>query len=476
MKFYRWCREAIHSVGLRLLAVLVGYVLLSMLAIALTDGWMGLLSRQNDNITQARTSIVLLERLRSSMLQMESMQRGYLINLQNGYVQRDDTVLQPFAKHVQDDLHALETHFESISTSKQNEALVKRISADVEGKITELQMGLTLAHKGNMQGATQMINAEDGRARMAQFIQEVQTLLDDQNKTAKSLTESRDRTIAAARLSVAASVLLVLVLLVLAARKVIQEIIEREQRRQQLESDVVNFEQKLEERTSMLKTLAVDYQYDVERERRKLARELHDELGSILTATKMDISWVLRKIQDISPEASEKLQRTIRYLDQGIQMKRRVVQDLHPALLTTFGLIPALKAMIESAAERNGWELDMVLPDENTVISEALGLIAYRLVQETMTNASKYAEATKVSVHLLVDERYLKLEITDNGKGMDMSQGFDVTHGLKGMQHRVTAIGGKIQIESEPGKGMFTLALIPLNAAPAQPRVAVSAG
>lgn len=477
MKFYHWCQEAIHSVGLRLLAVLVGYVLLSMLAIALTDGWMGLLSRQNDDITQVRASVVLLERLRSSLLQMESLQRGYLINLQNGYVQRDETVLQPMAKHVQDDLHALEAHFDALpSKTKQQEAQVKRISAAVEGKVTELQMSLTLAHKGNMQAATQMTSAEDGRARMAQFIQEVQALLDDQNKTAKSLTESRDRTIAAARLSVAASVLLVLVLLVLAARKVIQEITEREQRRQQLESDVVSFEQKLEERTSMLKTLAVDYQYDVERERRKLARELHDELGSILTATKMDISWVLRKIQDVSPEASEKLQRTIRYLDQGIQLKRRVVQDLHPALLTTFGLIPALKAMIDSAAERNGWELDVVLPDENTVISEALGLIAYRLVQETLTNASKYAEATKVSVHLQVDERYLKLEISDNGKGMDMSQGFDVTHGLKGMQHRVTAIGGKIQIESEPGKGMFTLALIPLNAAPAQPRVAVSAG
>lgn len=470
-KFYYWCREAIRHVGLRVLLVLAGYVLLSMLAIALTDGWMGELAKQGSRITKARDTISMLERLRTNILQAESAQRGYLISLQNSHGQPlDDAVNRINEKQVHETLRALETHLKSKTDEDQNpkhEELLKRVTADVEGKLTELQMSTALAQKGNMEAATQMLTANDqDKTKMMQFMEDTQAFINAENKALEKLFANRNLTMSVGRLSVAASVLMVLILVVLAMKKLIEEIIDRDRLSQKLETDVVNFEQKLEEHTSMLKTLAVDYQYDVERDRRKLARELHDELGSILTATKMDISWVLRKIRDTAPEASEKLAKTIRYLDQGIYLKRRVVEELHPSLLSTLGLIPALKSLIESAAERNQWELDIVLPDETTVISEALGLIAYRVVQETLTNATKYAEATKMSVHLQVDERYLKLEIEDNGKGMDMTQEMAVTHGLKGMRHRVIAIGGKLEIESEPGKGMFTLALIPLNAAP----------
>lgn len=470
MKFYYWCREAARSIGLRLILVLAGYVLLSMLAVVLTDAWIGALVRQNDRLTKDRGSIALVNELRTTLNEAESVQRGYLVSLQNNYVGPDDNVIAPQTRHVRQVSKELEKHFEAGEEARiRHQEMLKKISADMEGKLAELQMSITLANKGNMDAAMQMINSTEGRGRMKQFMQGTQVLLDSLDRDVAEMVKTRDRTITAGRLSVAASVLLVLVLLVLTLKKLIEEIIDRDQHSKALENDVINFEQKLEERTSLLKTLAVDYQFDVERERRKLARELHDEMGSILTATKMDISWVLRKIKDVSPEASEKLSRTLRYLDQGIELKRRVVQDLHPSLLTTFGLIPALRALIDSAAERNGWELDVVLPEEGTEISEALGLIAYRVVQETLTNATKYAQATKVSVHLQVDERYLKLEIEDNGKGMDLTQSYDVTYGLKGMQHRVTAIGGKLQLESEPGKGMFTLALIPLNVATTRP-------
>jgi signal transduction histidine kinase len=475
MKFYYWCREAVRSIGLRLILVLAGYVLLSMLAIGLTDAWMGALARQNAYLTYARDTVMLISELRTRMHEAESAQRGYLISLQNKYLPVNEKAIEPQINSMQQVLRALEKHVDASGEAEQRYAeLLKDIAADVEGKSAELQMSVTLAHKGNMEAPMQMVNAEESQQRMNQFMQRTQAFMDSMNKDIASMMERRANTMAAGRFSVAASILLVLVLLVLSVKKLVEEIVDRDRLSKKLETDVVNFEQKLEERTSMLKTLAVDYQYDVERERRKLARELHDEMGSILTATKMDISWVLRKIKDASPEASEKLNRTLRYLDQGIELKRRVVQDLHPSLLTTFGLIPALKALIESAADRNQWELDMELPDEGTPISEALGLIAYRLVQETLTNATKYAQATKVSVHLQVDDRYLKLEIADNGKGMDLTQGYEVTHGLKGMQHRVTAIGGKMQIDSEPGKGMFTLALIPLNAA-AESRTASAA-
>ena len=464
-KIYQWFRETLGRVGWRVILVLAGYLLLALLAVALTDGWIGVVADKDTRIAQCRDTISVLEQLRTNLLRVESIQRGYLLTGRDSYfVAYDDSI-----KHVNASLRQLEAQLEDSPDhpqSKNHDELLKRITANLIGKLTEMQMVVTLAHDGNTDDALKVVNTDEGLVKMTNFFNDTQLLLDEKNKELQSLFASRDRLMLAGRTSVWASVLIVLVLVVLVVKKLLAEITDRDRESKKLESEVSNFEQQLEQRTSLLKKLAVDYQYDVERERGKLARELHDELGSILTATKMDISWVLRKIKDIAPEASEKLQKTMRYLDQAIQFKRRVVENLHPPLLTSFGLIPALESLITSAAERNQWQLDLELPSETTVISEPLGLIAYRLVQETLNNASKYAQASKISVHLQVDEQHLKLEMEDNGRGLDMNLQRAVTHGLEGMRHRVDAIGGKLQITSEPGKGMFTLALIPLHAAP----------
>ena len=462
-QFYQWCKDMVRRIGLRVVLVLGGYIVLAMLAVALTDGWIHRLSNLNTRIAQTKDTAATVEQLRTGLMQAESIQRGFMITSRPGYIAPYDDAV----KQVDASLRKLETQMQAAGRDRQPrfEEPVKRISAAIEGKITEMQMLISLVRDGNAEGAIKVINTDEGLIRMANFFNDTSALTTILNEEVEQLMQSRDRLMLAGRASVWASILLVLILVVMAIKQLLGELMNRDRLSSKLNTDVVNFERQLEERTSLLKMLAVDYQYDVERERRKLARELHDELGSILTATKMDISWVMRKIKDVSPEASDKLTRTMRYLDQGIQFKRRVVQDLHPSLLSTFGLIPALKALIESAAERCQWELSLVLPAEGTQISESLGLIAYRLVQETLNNAAKYAEASKMSVHLQIDEQYMKLEMEDNGKGMDMSERKPVTHGLEGMRHRVIAIGGKLEIRSEPGKGMFTLALIPLDAA-----------
>lgn len=462
-QLYQLGKDIVRRIGLRVVLVLGGYIVLAVLAVALTDAWINRLSDLTLRIAQTKSTIVTVEQLRTGLMQAESIQRGFMITSRPGYIAPYDDAV----KQVDATLRKLETQMQAAGRDRQPrfEDLVKRISAAIEGKITEMQMLISLVRDGNTEGAIKVINTDEGLIKMANFFNDTNALAAVLNQEVEQLEQSRDRIMLAGRASVWASILLVLILVVMAVKQLLGELMNRDRLSSKLNTEVVNFERKLEERTTLLKMLAVDYQYDVERERRKLARELHDELGSILTATKMDISWVMRKIKDVAPEANDKLTRTMRYLDQGIQFKRRVVQDLHPSLLSTFGLIPALKALIESAAERCQWELSLVLPPEDAKISESLGLIAYRLVQETLNNAAKYAEASKMSVHLQIDEQYMKLEMEDNGKGMDMSERKPVTHGLEGMRHRVIAIGGKLEIRSEPGKGMFTLALIPLDAA-----------
>jgi signal transduction histidine kinase len=190
---------------------------------------------------------------------------------------------------------------------------------------------------------------------------------------------------------------------------------------------------------------------------------LHDELGSILTASKMDISWVIKSIGKTHPEVADKLKKTNTYLDQGINFKRQVVQELHPSMISSFGFWPALRSLIDDAVERNKWELTMTLPDENTKINETISLVAYRIVQETLNNCNKYAKATALSIHMISDEKHLKIEIQDNGVGLDLDSLDSKTHGLSGMRHRVLAIGGHFEVASSVGNGLFTRAILPLD-------------
>ena len=134
-------------------------------------------------------------------------------------------------------------------------------------------------------------------------------------------------------------------------------------------------------------------------------------------------------------------------------------------MLSTFGFWPALQSLVDDAAERNQWQLTLELPDQNTKLNETISLVAYRIVQETLNNANKYAKATAVSVYMMIDDKFLKLEIEDNGVGIDMTALVGKTHGLSGMRNRVMAIGGHFEILSEPGNGVLTRVLIPLDIA-----------
>jgi signal transduction histidine kinase len=178
----------------------------------------------------------------------------------------------------------------------------------------------------------------------------------------------------------------------------------------------------------------------------------------------MDISWVIKTLKDSRPEIEEKLKKTSGYLDRGINFKRQIVQELHPPMIASFGFWPALKTMIEDAANRNEWQLNLIFPEDNQAINQTISLVAYRVIQETLNNCSKYAKATAVSIDILCDETTLKIEIQDNGIGMDTSLiAQSATYGIKGMKQRVIAIGGNYDISSELNHGVHTRLILPLR-------------
>jgi signal transduction histidine kinase len=326
-----------------------------------------------------------------------------------------------------------------------------------------MQLTLSLARTGNVQMAKQVVNLGKGMQDMQRFIEQTQALINKQSQRLDKLQASRNNMMMAARESLIGGALLLIALVALVIKQLLGEISVRNNLQLQLSKEIEVNEQTLKQQSQMLNNLALNYQSYVESERQKLSRELHDELGSILTATKMDVSWVIKKVKDTAPDVAEKLKKTNGYLDQGINFKRQIVEALHPSIMTTLGLWPALRALIEEAAERSQWQLAMNLPADTAKVSETISLIAYRVVQETLNNANKYAQASKVSVDIITDENYLKLEIEDNGKGFDVNSLDGNTHGLAGMRHRVYAIGGKFEITSVISQGTITRVMLPIG-------------
>ena len=458
--------KLITLLGGRTIAMLAVALLITMVSVLYNDNWILSIGRQDAVINQVKTNILTLQKLKTNLYKAESAQRGYLLTKREDYIEPFDTSLHAARENI-DKIEKLMSSTSFGNAQIEQREWLKAISASLEAKAAEMKMTLNMSRAGKPLIARQIMSLDEGLIEMMKFMEHTDIVIQNQNNVLAAKTQTKQRTVLIARISIYASALILIGLVILVIKQLLAEIVIKSHLQQRVSKENTIYEEKLQQQTKLLHSLALDYQADVERERHKLSRELHDELGSIFTATKMDIAWVVKKMKDVAPEVAEeiitKLRKTIGYVDQGIQYQRHIVQELHPAMLTTFGFWPALNSLIQDAAERNQWELNLNLPDENTKLDETLSLVIYRIVQETLNNANKYANASKISVDVMVDAQYIKVEIEDDGIGIDMHAIEGNTHGLSGMRHRVLAIGGHFEILSELGKGVTTRALIPLN-------------
>ncbi|MDZ4326625.1 MAG: sensor histidine kinase [Pseudomonas sp.] len=215
----------------------------------------------------------------------------------------------------------------------------------------------------------------------------------------------------------------------------------------------------MRERTASLAELATHLQDVRETERGYLARELHDELGSLLTAAKLDVARLKSRLAD-APDAIQRLQHLTELLNSGIALKRRIIEDLRPSSLSNLGLVASLEILGREFGERSGLAIEMAL--EPVTMDESRQLTIYRMVQESLTNIGKYAEASEATIVLKNYANHVIVEVADNGKGFDAQRMRPSTHGLAGMRHRVEAARGKLTVTSAPGKGTRLTAMLPV--------------
>ncbi|MEC5400117.1 PAS domain-containing sensor histidine kinase [Uliginosibacterium sp. H1] len=190
-----------------------------------------------------------------------------------------------------------------------------------------------------------------------------------------------------------------------------------------------------------------------EEERRHIARDIHDELGASLTALQLDMNWLRPRLaSDAALQA--KLDSMLELAGTAMGSVRRILNDLRPGLLDHLGLWAALEALLGDFQRRSGLacSYDCAPELEHSRLGRDAEIALYRIVQEVLTNVSRHAQASSVSLEAAAEGRDLRLAVRDDGRGMRMPAQ-PVSFGLLGMQERARALGGELSIDSAPGAG-----------------------
>jgi len=213
-------------------------------------------------------------------------------------------------------------------------------------------------------------------------------------------------------------------------------------------------ELELKRSQELFRNLSAHLQVVREEERTRIARKIHDDMGQALTALKIDLTWLNKKLTDDQPLIREKLQSMVTLINETIETVHNLSEDLRPGILDDFGLSAAIEWQAEEFQKRTGIECLISLASDESNLSKEKSTNLFRIVQESLTNVIRHANATKVEINLSEKDGRLLLEVVDNGKGITQAA---VTNpksfGLIGIKERVHSLGGEVDISGTPNAG-----------------------
>jgi signal transduction histidine kinase len=404
---------------------------------------------------QARTDIQVLWR---SLTDAETGQRGYLLTGRRDY-------LKPYIEaeaRVGLTLTALTDYYRDEPATK---ALMQKVSTAATEKLSELTETMKLHDDGRETAWRELLLSNIGKDRMDAVRALSQALLDRETEKVAVARASLGRTLTINRIGVSALAALSLLALAMYLRQATALVRVREEQRRVVQAERDQLESEVLARTDELTDLARHLQTVREDERHHLARELHDELGALLTSAKLDVARLKSRLGAPTPEIAERLQHLSDGLNSGIALKRRIIEDLRPSSLSNLGLVAALDILLREWSQRSGTALKSEL--EPVRLRKSGELTVYRLVQEALTNISKYAQATEVEVRVAALAGQVRVSVSDNGIGFDTGAQNASAHGLLGMRYRLETEGGNLTLRSSRGQGTVIQADLPESDEPA---------
>ncbi|MGH8830017.1 MAG: sensor histidine kinase, partial [Polaromonas sp.] len=362
-------------------------------------------------IEEAQQTRGAINQLLQQMLDAETGQRGYLLT-------GDPRYLEPYTTATADINQNLDVLRQLFTPYKDQLTEFGLMSGHVSRKLAEMDLSVRMRKEGNEDAWKFVLTTDVGKEHM----DAIRTL--SARLAASSISKMEQgqaqikKTLQLSRIGVATMALagLMAFYMYLLQTEALLASGRREQESLQRERDLL--EKQVRERTASLAQLATHLQNVREDERGHLARELHDELGAILTAAKLDAARLKSRLAGSLPEATERLEHLTKTLNKGIAFARRVVEDLRPSSLSHLGLVASLEILAREFEERSGLSITTDL--EPVELGGSAQLTVYRLVQESLTNMGKYAEADQAEISLHNFDSYITVEVRDNGKGFQL--------------------------------------------------------
>jgi signal transduction histidine kinase len=383
-------------------------------------------------------------------IEAESAQRGFLLTGEAKYAEPYD--------QGRTEATLLVAHLVQSFSGRNSEELpaLKAVQNRIGEKFAGMDETLRMMRSGSPREALAAVKTDVGLYQMREIRDELEALrARERARIYASLTEWKREIRVNSLINLVATAFILVLLIVVGL------LATRELRRRQVANE--QLDQLVRERTADLQELSTHMLRMGELEKSALARELHDELGGLLITMRMDLVQLRRRIVLPDEDAQTRWARVNESLAAGVELKRRVIEELRPTLLDNLGLVAAVRWQVEQSMALGRLALEVDLPEEEPVLEGDAAIAIFRSVQEALSNILKHARATRVKLSMQRSGQRLRITIEDDGVGLPA----DATekpgsHGLKQMSFRMQAVGGEVRLASVLPHGTLTILIVPV--------------
>ena len=411
-------------------------------------------------ISLARSSV---QGLQQGILAAEAGQRGYLLTARLEHL----TPYRQALEEIDESFRQLDAYY---GADTEGGEVLTRLHDLTRAKLSELAAAIRLHDEGKGAASTDIVLSELNKRQMEAIRALGTQLMHAQALKAEASRADLYGTLVQRRIGMALLSAISLLALYLYLRQNHALRKQQQQLKDVVQAERDRLEIEVAERTAQLTQLTHHLQTAREDERHRLARNLHDELGALLTSAKLDAARIRAGLAGTAPEALERLAHLVQTLNASIALGRSIIEDLRPSTLANLGLVATLEILAREFGERSGVEVECVLAPVK--LDAAAELTVYRLAQEAITNISKYARARHVRLTMAARGCRVEVTVRDDGVGFDSAVPPRSAYGLVGMRFRVEAAGGTLAIESAPGRGTQLVLTLPESVSDSAPESA----
>jgi signal transduction histidine kinase len=458
MKRVNFFNEALDGLGRWYVAIPPFLIISFLLAIfVVTGAGQARLQEAGERLQKSSARAQVVEQLQNSLARSVAAQRGLLLTGDTKYV----TPYESAVAEVEPELERLRAAY---SGSGSGLTSLRNLQLLIGKRLADLAMLVTLQQTQGTASAVALVKTGVG-ADAGQAISSTLQELHAREATERRLAEAHwSGSLNLSHWITLGGTIFSMLLVGVAARLVFMDMRRRALLTAELRDQKLQLELEVGARTRELVELSTHLQNVAEREKAGLARELHDELGGLLVGARMDISWAEQHLAHNDPDIKQRLHRVQQNLAAGVDLKRRIIEELRPTLLDNVGLFAALRWQLKETCGNAGLKCIESYPDEEPRFKSEAAIALFRIAQEAFANILKHSAAKTVDISLDMDAETLLMRIGDDGTGIPQGRLTAVaSHGLASMRHRVRALGGRLDARSPSTGGTLLIVQIPVE-------------